>query len=387
MSNLSYNFPDISIAPEILRFSDNTLALCRPVMDAFAAKVQERFERYLALLKQKDCSRYNKLTDKLHVGWGSYDLPSELFTPEVLYKVLFSNQQKYYGANADFLVEAIDACTAINDAFDSEVYKSLWTSNGSHFIAYDAIAQDFSMYEAWRLNDRIPCDFLSPYCIKIDNAALNEPAHHIIGTYEFDELEGICQLMEESTAPMYEKLPVAGSFLEAFTNVIVFKKLQTPGKRSFISSTSDYLIGRTLLINPDAVGHEDIIDGLVHENIHSLLNMLEVISPWQPAVELSEAGGYSIVSPWSGNSLTARNFVQANFVWFGLYNFWSRALNMEAYDRSYAATRVQFIKEGFEKADFAVLDKFRASDALMNVLSDMKKLTQGPTIPSAYEQV
>lgn len=387
MTSLSYNTPGISAALEILQFRENCLSLSQQVKDAFAVKVQERFAGFLEFLKQNDYSRYNTLTNRLRTVWGSYELPAELFTPEALFKILFSNQQKYFLTNADFLVEAIDAHTAISDAFDTRLYKSLWTSNGSHFITYDNAAKDFSMYEAWQLNSKIPCDFFSPYCMKVDNAALNEPEHHIISTYEFDELEGICQLLDETVVPMYDRLPEVAAFLECFTNVILIKRLETPGKRSFISSTSDYLIGRTLLINPDAVGFEDIIDGLVHENTHSLLNMLEVIEPWQPDVELSEASGYTIVSPWSGNLLTARNFVQANFVWFGLFNFWNKALQTDAYDRSYATARIRFIQAGFEKADWSVLDGFNPKPALSAALNDMKQLVQQSTILTAYEQV
>jgi hypothetical protein len=383
MQTGSHTGTGIQSAAEILKLGSDALNLSQEVKQAFSGCVQERFSDFLTGLKQQDYATHATLTGKLQKISGGCQLPGFLFTPEVLHRILFCDHRKHYAYIAGFLVEAIDAYNAIDNGFDILVYKSLWTTNGSHFIAYDQTTRDFSIFEAYRLNDTIPFDFLSPYCVRIDNAALNEPAHHTLSTYEFDEMEGICNVVEEGFLAMQEKMPAVATFLENFTNVVVFKKLHTPGKRSFISSTSDYLVGRTLLINTETVSVEDIVDGLVHENTHSLLNMLETIRPWQPSVQESEGSGYFIVSPWSGNSLTARNFLQANFVWFALFNFWNQALEAGVFSAQYAAGRVQFIRKGFQKAHLHALQSFNLGKDLVDTLADIRNHVLFEKFPAA----
>jgi hypothetical protein len=126
-------------------------------------------------------------------------------------------------------------------------------------------------------------------------------------------------------------------------------QMKGPQGSSFISSSNGWYIGRTLLVNLEQVPTELVADALIHEAIHVLLYMVDEVNPWQPSLEMSTALGNTIVSPWTLNKLSIRNLVQAVFVWFGLFNFWQKALAFEKYDQEFCRNRLQFIYNGFER--------------------------------------
>ncbi len=111
-------------------------------------------------------------------------------------------------------------------------------------------------------------------------------------------------------------------FVDAFTTVIV--PLHVAGaSRWFGSFSSSWYPGRSVLVNAhleEMRGH-DIAAALVHEAIHSLIDVSELDGRL-----LSEAGpsAATVRSPWTGNSISLQSLLDAYFVWFGLLFFWKQ---------------------------------------------------------------
>lgn len=64
-------------------------------------------------------------------------------------------------------------------------------------------------------------------------------------------------------------------------------------------------------------------DAIVHEAIHGLVYRVERWVGDGARYTSGALGGARVKSPWTGNVLSARHFVHACFVWFGLANFWT----------------------------------------------------------------
>ena len=71
----------------------------------------------------------------------------------------------------------------------------------------------------------------------------------------------------------------------------------------------------------ESVDVVDVTDAIVHEAIHALLFMQERRKRWVLDEKLYDSTPRS-TSPWTGRELPLRAFLQANFVWYGLLNFW-----------------------------------------------------------------
>ena len=89
-----------------------------------------------------------------------------------------------------------------------------------------------------------------------------------------------------------------------------------------------------------------IADAIVHEAIHALLYMQEQKKPWVHDPDLY-GPAVRTLSPWSGNPLPLRPFMQAAFVWYGLLQFWTRALARGAFSPACARQRMAQAASGF----------------------------------------
>jgi hypothetical protein len=162
-----------------------------------------------------------------------------------------------------------------------------------------------------------------------------------------------------------------------FTNVIICKHQTGSGnERHFFSSSDTYHVGRTVLGNTELVSNEMILDSLVHEATHALLYMIDEKHPWQPAVEVSGKAGNVITSPWTGNMLSARNYLQAVFVWYALFNLWTYCLNQNLFGQQFAEERISSIKKGFEEQkinEIRNLCGFTFDEVLIEAINDIRQ--------------
>lgn len=123
----------------------------------------------------------------------------------------------------------------------------------------------------------------------------------------------------------------AAEFIKALTFRVVFR--QTGSSSSgFRSGSYRSHAGTTFLTNAHRYKHDigKIADALVHEAIHAAIYMIEDTS----GRICGDAASAQLKSPWTGNLLHLEQYVQACFVWWGLFNFWNSQCGDAAFDAS-----------------------------------------------------
>jgi HEXXH motif-containing protein len=136
-------------------------------------------------------------------------------------------------------------------------------------------------------------------------------------------------------------------FVKVFNKVVIPQKdLDTPS--IICSGSSGQYIGRSVITNPHIwnVDEVDIAEALVHEAIHALLYMQEQKKAWVLDDDLYNQT-VRTVSPWTGNLLPLRSYLQAAFVWFGLLHFWSQAMIVSTFERARIRQRMTRAASGF----------------------------------------
>jgi hypothetical protein len=120
---------------------------------------------------------------------------------------------------------------------------------------------------------------------------------------------------------------------------------------AFSSSSWPQVTGLAALVNAHRpeINDDWVTDALVHEAIHSLLNMAELGAPLYRSQ--AAANEYRAVSPWSGRVLKMHSYVHACFVWFGLWCFWSLAEESGALEASAAEPFRCRAHRGFQGGD------------------------------------
>ena len=125
------------------------------------------------------------------------------------------------------------------------------------------------------------------------------------------------RLLRSAMQTLDEVVPAASSFVRDWTKVITLKTVQHP---ALCSGSYLRFPGRTQLVNVHSEQtHVRIIDALVHEAIHHHLSAIQLDGEMLgPTIRRSSG-----TSPWSSRKLPARIFVEACFVWYGLFRLWS----------------------------------------------------------------
>jgi len=92
----------------------------------------------------------------------------------------------------------------------------------------------------------------------------------------------------------------------------------------FSSGTFSRHIGLVLLTNAHLpnVDRALLMNALVHEAIHCILFIHEVIRA--PFLLQGPLAAQTVISPWSGAALRLHSYIEACFVWFGLFWLWTR---------------------------------------------------------------
>jgi HEXXH motif-containing protein len=177
--------------------------------------------------------------------------------------------------------------------------------------------------------------------------------------------------LQESAADLAAFSPVAAGFVANLTRVVLPRKDCGP-VREFRAASTPTALGRTLLRNPDldSATKEELIDGMVHEMIHCLIDIIEINSP------LIRSKGHvpqlRIESPWTGRKLDLNTYLQACFVWYGLWNLWMQAISAQ---RSVTALRYASIAaRGFIAQDI--------TEALMDFSGDL-----APSVVESLENI
>lgn len=114
----------------------------------------------------------------------------------------------------------------------------------------------------------------------------------------------------------------AAELVRLVTKIVTLRQL--PDRTIIGSWSTDELIGCSILINiGPRTATTTVAATLLHEAIHHCQAMVEVQTPFivEPDIVLNSKR-YN--SPWTGAPLTAKSFIAATFVWYGLALHWKR---------------------------------------------------------------
>lgn len=191
------------------------------------------------------------------------------------------------------------------------------------------------------VNEIIPIDFWSPYAQNLNS--LPRPFE----PYSAAEISLLSLHLKEAFDNIEGLTPPAAHIIRLFIKVIIPRKEGSRPNWLGTSSTPSY-IGRTIFRNGGDMDLAMLADGLVHESIHALLYTTELFKPF---VAASAPTARLVRSPWSDNLLSLRTYVHACFVWYGLANFWNRALEANTFVTQRAREHLAQALRGFRLAN------------------------------------
>jgi len=252
-------------------------------------------------------------------------------------------------SQVDYIVKFVQVAIAAEKARRGEPVTEttpLWSVNGEVFVRPGANGQDPFVYRAPVILDTVSMDFLSPYCVYMDNEQLGEPEGVETASYELDDIEKLASHFNQSMAPIERDWDQLRHFIKDYTRHMVLK---VNPHVQFSSGSSRAYVGRTVICNAESVPEPMLAEAIVHEAVHSYLYMLEELVPWMPARRVSNKIGTNVPSVWTGNKISLMSFGQAVFVWYSLYNFWMGSIERDFYNREMVTKQMDFIRAGFDK--------------------------------------
>ncbi|MER5502794.1 MULTISPECIES: HEXXH motif-containing putative peptide modification protein [unclassified Streptomyces] len=293
-----------------------------------------------------------------------------LLAPETTRLLMWPDPARDASVAAEFLIRSVQAEMAREGSVAQSVVEPLWTALGDILILPGG-----QVVEGPSIKGVAALDLDSPYALGIDVQGIRftQPAGRTpLAGREREEalaklsaaIEGIALVSSETSA-----------FVARFTKALVL--LRDDQERVFSSGSCAQYVGRSVLGNPQfsAVDHALVAEGVVHESIHGFLYMHEMQESW-----VLDDSLYSmqpmVPSPWTGRRLPVRPFLQACFVWYGLFNFWSAAAETGVFGTARALERRQAALCGFLKEPLTQLIKTYAEQVngdLLDALGDLQE--------------
>jgi HEXXH motif-containing protein len=205
------------------------------------------------------------------------------------------------------------------------------------------------------LSNGIPIDVLSPHS-KRRFANLDLP----YAPLDPDDARCLIPSIDGTMDKVGRCCGTAAAMITCFTRTIVVVRSLSP-KNELRSFSTDRFVGRTTLVVPPGWRDEvTLANALVHEAIHAVLYIVERTFPfvtsgpggvdrWQGIKDgVDENMTITARSPWSGRELTIYSFAQAVFVWFGLWQFWRKALVQGTFRHDRALEQFDNARRGFQ---------------------------------------
>jgi HEXXH motif-containing protein len=267
------------------------------------------------------------------------ELATTLAAPEVSYRLLWPMHHEDLQA-AGFIRDALRTAYAAARAL--QVEPAQWLADGSGCV--DAAGR---VSRPWVRPGGLPVDFGSPYALATDVSGERLRAPTLRQPLVAEEIEAVQTKLHAAAEATARAAPHAWRMALDFTKaLILIPDLGAP--QQFSSGSSGQFVGRSVLANPQLakVGAVQIAEALVHEAIHAVLYMDEQHDAWVLDDALY-AGPLRITSPWTGNRLPLRPFLQAAFVWYGILTLWSRVRTDDAFEPQGVRARLNEAAAGF----------------------------------------
>lgn len=268
-----------------------------------------------------------------------------LTAPEMSFR-LFEKGADTRGT-ASFLLRSIEAEQAC-EGLRSSAPEPGWSALGEFCCGVNGYVRSYP-----KCRSGLVLDFESPHTQNVEFGGKNDCLPEDRPKFTLEEMEVVAIRVDEACEKLERLDPELVSFVTAFNKVFISQK-DPAAPKSFSSGSTGQYVGRTFVTNPHLQWISDVefAEALIHEGIHSLLYMQERRDPWilDEAVSRPEC---VIVSPWSGNALSVRSYLQAAFVWYGLAHLWALALVRPAFDQLRAMQRLSVATRGFLGASLA----------------------------------
>ena len=275
------------------------------VNDRYMGLLHDRWERcadsYLASLRAQTSE----------TAFGRF-----LGAPETSNRLLWKRDQ-----NAAHFFESALRAELVFAGGSAEFQEETWTALGD--AAFFPNGERF----VWpQQPGMMPLDFGSPRARFIDLTGANAMAAIQREPYTLAELEAATRKVRDALQGVLEACPETGRFIACFNRVLVVQPDPVAPRRSSSGSNGQF-VGRSFVTNVQSrdITTEAVADAVVHEGIHGLLYMQQLIQPWGPP-ELIYSSQPEVMSPWTGCELPLRSFLEACFVWYGLLHFWCHCL-------------------------------------------------------------
>jgi hypothetical protein len=187
--------------------------------------------------------------------------------------------------------------------------------------------------------DGMRIDYESSFSLPGDLMATLGPTPHYFRRAERDRIAAACSVLRREAAAAFE-------FVKALTLRIAIRSRLDKPFWHLSGSLTEYP-GLTLAVNPWSARFDSaqVIENLVHENIHHAISLYE---PLRHDLTEGLPPGRTLRSFWTGNELPAHTFVEACFVWWGLYNLWSSWPADSEIPASRIAAHREKARKGFE---------------------------------------
>jgi hypothetical protein len=335
--------------PLLLRWSGETTLLddLSPVLIDI---VTARLGRFLERLRQSDLQRSETLKGRIR------ELPDSsliriLTAPQSFYLVthLFKTDEDL---SAQILSDALDA-EACRLGDPPALTRSVWGILGDCYypVSHDDGAEEGQWswhsdrtYRAPRLSTGMPVDAYSP------NARGELP--DVVGSdVDFlpKEVGDAVEKLSATVEAMRAACPEALNTVSRFSKALVIRKDPGP-TRNFFPSSTRMCIGRPVFRNPHLPGirPSDLAEALVHESIHAIIDTIELRKSLLLAKDFQPP---QIPSPWTGRVLDTNTYIQACFIWYGLWNFWLKALATDAFPYQDVLHQLRQSSKGFAAQD------------------------------------
>jgi hypothetical protein len=283
------------------------------------------------------------------------NLPDSVFerlltAPETSYRLLWPSRHAVE-AVAAFLHDATRAEWARMDHPPQAEELPLWTALGDFCLRSDG-----SRFEAPTIDGWMVVDFKSPNGRDLSRATSVASEYGEEARYPDDVCPSLVERLIAVMSGIEATNRNAARFVARFTNVIMYVKAGGAQGEHFWSRSPERHIGLTVLVNAHLPDVDDVKLGeaLIHEAIHSLVDTYETLTNFaaDPADRwIRDAALYDgtprVISPWTSTRLVVPTYIHACFVWYGIVQFWSEALDGHCFPVGRVLERLRTAVKGF----------------------------------------
>lgn len=325
---------------EVLQWSGRT-DVADAILDTWVNTLSHQLGTLLAAVRRDDLCSGERLLDLVR-ALPDTAVMRVLVSPSGSDRLLWPERHNLR-ETADWLLRAMTAELGLADSGSTGAVVG-WTALGDAEITLHGVRHAPHV-------GGVPVDWNSPAAKAIDRS----PASLDSAWEDLTDDEKSDVLVQTDTAfdAIGKVNPDAQAFVSRFTRVLMLQKRSGIG---FRTRSPERRIGLTLFQNPHlkTVDQVDLAEGLIHEAIHSALDVDERVRQvtrlpqdhWVRNPDLYD-GASRVVSPWTGAPLALPTFLQACFVWYGLLHHWCLALPAAVFVRERVKMRIAQSAAGF----------------------------------------